>query len=77
MDWHSMNIAGVVSALKTDVRAGLDGHEAKRRLESDGKNILSGRKKKSIAAEFFEQFKDFTVLILLAASAISFATSFL
>lgn len=77
MDWHSMNISGVVSALKTDVRAGLDGHEAKRRLESDGKNILSGRKKKSIAAEFFEQFKDFTVLILLAASAISFATSFL
>ena len=77
MDWHNMNAQAVADALSTSVRSGLKDTEVKKRLERDGENRLSGRKRKSIIAEFFEQFKDFTVLILLAASAISFATSFL
>ena len=77
MDWHNMSAAAVIKALSTNEQKGLSDREAKKRLESDGENRLSGRKKKSIVAEFLEQFKDFTVLILLVASAISFATSFL
>ncbi len=77
MSWHNMTAQAVADALGTSVRSGLSEREAKKRLERDGENRLSGKKRKSIIVEFFEQFKDFTVLILLAASAISFLTSFL
>ena len=46
----------------------MSSREAEKRLGQDGENILRGKKKKSIIAEFFEQFKDFTVIVLLIAS---------
>lgn len=50
---------------------GLPDREAKRRLEIYGKNKLEQKKKKSWILLLFEQFTDFMVLVLLAATAIS------
>lgn len=77
MDLYSMSAAEAVEKLGSETDRGLSSREAENRLGRDGENLLRGKKKKSLAAEFFEQFKDFTVIVLLIASGVSFATSFL
>lgn len=77
MDLYSMSAAEAVKKLGSEADRGLSSREAEKRLGRDGENLLRGKKKKSLAAEFFEQFKDFTVIVLLIASGVSFATSFL
>lgn len=77
MDLYSMSAAEAVEKLGSKADRGLSSREAEKRLGRDGENLLRGKKKKSLAAEFFEQFKDFTVIVLLIASGVSFATSFL
>ena len=77
MDLYSMSAAEAVEKLGSETGRGLSSREAEKRLDRDGENLLRGKKKKSLAAEFFEQFKDFTVIVLLIASGVSFATSFL
>lgn len=77
MDLYSMSVAEAVKKLGSETDRGLSSREAEKRLGRDGENLLRGKKKKSLAAEFFEQFKDFTVIVLLIASGVSFATSFL
>ena len=77
MEWHSMSSRICTEKLGTDIKAGLTSAEAGRRLASNGKNLLEQGKRKSIAARFLSQLADLTVLILLAASAISFVTAVL
>ncbi len=77
MNWHSLTVAETSYRLKTDPARGLSEHEAKKRLAEYGENILTGKKKKPLIVHFFEQFKDFCVIILLIACAISFATAVL
>lgn len=77
MDWCALSADETAERLKTDIDRGLTLREAEKRLERDGENVLTSRKRKSIVAEFFEQFKDFTVIVLLIAGAVSFLTSFL
>ena len=50
---------------------GLSAQEAQKRLETYGENVLDEGKKKSLAVKFFEQFKDFMIIVLLAAAVIS------
>lgn len=50
---------------------GLSSQEAKTRLDSYGENALDAGKKKSLAMKFLEQFKDFMIIVLLAAAVIS------
>lgn len=52
-------------------RSGLTSSEAGMRLEQHGKNQLDDVEKKSTLAVFLSQFKDFLVVILIAAAAIS------
>ena len=51
--------------------AGLTSEQADHSREKCGWNELTGGKKKSITRIFFEQYKDFLVLILIAAALIS------
>ncbi|WP_438432555.1 cation-translocating P-type ATPase [Gorillibacterium sp. sgz500922] len=51
--------------------AGLTAEEAASRLERHGRNELKEGKSKSLLQKFFEQFKDFMVIVLLAAAVIS------
>ena len=50
---------------------GLSSEEVKKRHEQFGYNELAEGKKKSTLQVFFEQFKDFLVIILLVAAVIS------
>ena len=76
MEWHSKSISETLRLLKTNCSNGLSPAEAKRRIKENGKNILTHEKHKSLVVRFLEQFKDFMVLILLAAAAVSFITAF-
>ncbi|CAM4001389.1 calcium-translocating P-type ATPase, PMCA-type [Catellicoccus marimammalium] len=50
---------------------GLSSDQVAKNLETYGPNKLNEQKKKSMLAKFFDQFKDFMVLVLLAASLVS------
>ena len=77
MNWYSMHLTEAVSGLSSDRSKGLSGEEAEKRLGDSGKNLISGKKGKSIIQKFGEQFSDFLIVILLAAAVISFAVSYL
>lgn len=55
----------------TQLPPGLTDEEAERRFRINGPNRLAEKKKKSAAGIFAGQFKDFMVMILLAATVIS------
>ncbi|MDU5336639.1 cation-translocating P-type ATPase [Enterococcus sp.] len=55
--------------------AGISNNEAAKRLKEYGKNELAEGKKKSLLMKFAEQFKDFMILVLLAAAIISAVVS--
>jgi len=57
--------------LATDAALGLSAEEAKARLFRDGANRLKTAKKKSLILRILAQFKDFLVIILLAAAVVS------
>lgn len=75
MNWHSLSVTETLKTLNTDSDKGLSEHEAKKRLAEYGENILTDKRKKPLIVQFFEQFKDFCVIILLIACAISFGTA--
>ena len=53
------------------IESGLTSEQVKRSRENCGWNELAEGKKKSILQIFFEQYKDFLVLILIASAVIS------
>src|SRR4051794_25634569 len=59
------------SAFNVDAKKGLSHQEAKKRLKQYGHNELAEGEKQSALLLFFNQFKDFMVLILLAATLVS------
>lgn len=61
----------VLAALGTDPRRGLDGAEAKARLERCGPNELAADQPVPTWRRFLAQFRDVLVLLLLVATAIS------
>lgn len=73
--YHAMKKEEVLQAFSVDPVKGLETKEAAKRLAQDGWNELKVQKKKSLIRRFFEQFKDFMILILLSAAAISYAVS--
>ena len=68
---HSQNVNEVLSALSTDQSKGLTSAQVAESVEKFGPNKLEEKKKKSLVARFFEQFKDVMIIILLIAAAIS------
>jgi len=67
-----MNAEEVMDVLKTNSN-GLTEKEAKERQKKYGKNEIKEKKRKSPIKIFFDQFKDFLIIILIAATIISFA----
>ena len=74
MEGHFLSADTVIKKLGSDKNNGLKDTEAKIRLEEDGENKLEEKKKASLLKRFFEQFKDFCVIILFIACIISFVT---
>ncbi|WHY79281.1 calcium-translocating P-type ATPase, SERCA-type [Neobacillus sp. WH10] len=71
MKFHEMKIEQVEKALETDFSSGLSQEEVKKRMKHHGLNELHEGEKQSALLLFFSQFKDFMVLVLLAATLIS------
>ncbi len=71
MNYHEMNENEVEEALNTDFSAGLSDDDVGKRVKQFGTNELEEGEKQSALLLFFNQFKDFMVLVLLAATLIS------
>jgi len=70
MKWHSTDIEAVMRNLNTSPR-GLSSAEAGQRLAEYGHNVLEEKKKQSPLVLFLAQFKDFMILVLMAAAVVS------
>jgi Ca2+-transporting ATPase len=70
MRWHQKSIENIFDELRTSPH-GLSEDEAKKRLEKYGLNVLKEKKKKTPFMMFLEQFRDFMILVLIAAAIIS------
>ncbi len=73
--YHAMKKEMVLRELGTEPATGLLAKEAEKRLRENGANELTEKKKKSLLRRFLEQFKDFMILVLLAAAGISYGVS--
>ncbi len=70
MKWHQKNIDAVFEELKTSP-AGISSQEAVARLNEYGPNELKEKKKRTPFMMFLDQFRDFMILVLIAAAIIS------
>lgn len=68
--FHTMDVESVETALKTG-RSGIETEEAKIRLEKFGPNILQKKRGPSALRIFADQFKNYLILVLVAAAVIA------
>lgn len=71
-NWYELSITDTAKAAEVTISSGLTAGAAQSRLAEYGYNELTGKKRKGLFLRFLEQFKDFMVLILLAAAVVSF-----
>lgn len=74
--FHAKSLSFVYEKLSASSN-GLTSKEAVKRLEKNGKNLLSQKKKRSVIVRFFAAMTDKMTLILLIAAAISFIASYI
>lgn len=70
MRWHQKSIDAVFSELNSSV-AGLNSDDAAKRIGLYGPNELKIKKKKTPFIMFLDQFKDFLIIVLIAAGIIA------
>lgn len=75
MIYHSHSIEETINDLDSNIEKGLASSEAERRLSVYGLNQLTEKKQKNIFKKFAEQLKDFMVIVLMIAAAVSFITT--
>lgn len=68
--WHQLQLADVFEKLQS-TGMGLTSEEAHRRFEHYGPNELVEKKRKPAWMMFLDQFKDFMILVLIAAAVIA------
>jgi len=69
--YYSLSILRSLGKLQADSNNGLTSAEAEKRLEQNGPNRLKSAKKRSLLLRILDQFKDFLVIILIAAAIVS------
>ncbi len=70
MDWHRREVGTVLKEIKSS-HQGLSPEEAEGRLLEHGPNVLKAGRKKNPFMMFLDQFKDFMILVLIAAAVVS------
>src|SRR3989344_2203677 len=70
MRWHQKEVNDVIRDLNTSPQ-GLSSEEAKKLLYEYGPNELKEGKKKTLFWMFLDQFKDFMIIVLIAAAVIA------
>jgi Ca2+-transporting ATPase len=68
--WHELPVVDVLRALETR-DSGLSPSEAQRRLKLHGENVIATHRPDSAFVIFLRQFKDFMILLLVAAAVVS------
>ncbi len=69
--WYNQEIQEVEETLKTNQEKGLNEEEIKKRQEKYGLNQLKAGKKKTLFQRFADQFKDFSIIVLIIAAIVS------
>lgn len=69
--WYNMENAEVEKELETDMIKGLNTKQVQQKRKEYGLNELTTGKKKGIVQRFLEQFKDFSIIILIIAAIVS------
>ncbi len=70
-NWFNKKVEDVERELNTDLEKGLTTEEVQKRKEKYGFNELKAKKKKSLLQKFLEQFKDFSIIVLIIAAVVS------
>ncbi|MEI7436314.1 MAG: cation-translocating P-type ATPase [bacterium] len=70
MVWHALGIEETLAALGTRP-GGLSADEAAARLATHGPNELLAKRKRTLFAMFLDQFKDFMIIVLIAAAVLA------
>ena len=70
LTWHRLDVKQVQGRLQSS-ETGLAAEEARRRLAQYGPNELHEKARKTVWAMFLDQFKDFMILVLIAAAVIA------
>jgi len=68
---YTIGVTKTLNLLESSAQNGLTSEQADIRLKANGLNKLKSAKRKSLLIRILEQFKDFLVLILIAAAVIS------
>ena len=69
--WHQREVLELLAEHTVDPELGLASHEVQSRAQSHGTNELQNRNQRTRLSLLADQFKDFMVLVLLAAAVIS------
>ncbi len=69
--WFNKEIKEVETELATNLEKGLNSEEVKKRQEKYGLNELQATKKKTLLQRFADQFKDFSIIVLIIAAIVS------
>lgn len=69
--WFSKTVEETKKVLQTDFEKGLTDEQINEKREKHGFNELKEKKKKSLFQKFMEQFKDFTIIVLIIAAIVS------
>ena len=70
-NWFQKDVKEVEEELKTDLEEGLTNEEVVKRREKYGLNELKSKKKKTLFQKFLDQFKDFSIIVLIIAAIVS------
>ncbi len=69
--WYQQEIKEVQKLLETDIEKGLSKEQVSQKREKYGLNQLKAAKKKTLLQRFIDQFKDFSIIILIIAAIVS------
>ena len=69
--WYNKDLQEVEKTLSTNIEKGLTSEEVKERREKYGLNELQAAKKKTLLQRFIDQFKDFSIIVLIIAAIVS------
>lgn len=70
-NWFNKKINEVEESLKTNIDKGLTQEQIEKIREEKGYNELKAEKKKSLLQRFIDQFKDFSIIVLIIAAIVS------
>ena len=70
-NWFQKDASQVEKELETNLEKGLTTEEVTKRREKYGLNELKSKKKKSLFQKFLDQFKDFSIIVLIIAAIVS------